>query len=152
VEETGVLEETRTIELQVPSKAGYERVAMDAAGAAARLMGFAPSRVEDLRTAVSEACINAMEHGHQFNAAMKVVVILTMHDEALEVEIADKGQGCPDVVEPPDIKRKFEGEQPSRGWGMFLIKALMDEVDINVRSEIGNVTRMVVRLAPPVVA
>ena len=140
--------EIRSIELRLASKVGYERVAMEAAGAAAKLMGFHTSRVEDLRTAVSEACINAMEHAHQFNAATKVVVALTIGDTSLQIDVADQGKGIPEKVEPPDLRRKFSGEQEVRGWGIFLIKALMDEVQFNVRSDIGNVTRMVIRLEP----
>jgi serine/threonine-protein kinase RsbW len=140
--------EQRTIELQLPSSLGYERVAMEAVGAAAKLMGFHAARVEDLRTAVSEACINAMEHGHQFNAATKVVVALTLGDTSLQIDVADKGKGTPDRIQPPDLTKMFSGEQQVRGWGMFLIKALMDEVQFNVRSDLGNVTRMVIRLEP----
>jgi serine/threonine-protein kinase RsbW len=141
--------ETRTIQLRLPSKLGYERVAMDAAGAAAKLMGFHVSRVEDLRTAVSEAIINAMEHAHKFNAKTKVVVGLTIGEDSLLVDVADQGNGMPESVVTPDITSKFEGEQGPRGWGMFLIKSLMDEVHFNVNSEQGNLTRMVIRLDPP---
>jgi len=138
--------EVRTIQLQLPSRLGYERVAMDAAGAAAKLMGFHISRVEDLRTAVSEACINAMEHAHQYNATMKVVVALVIGSSSLQIDVADQGKGMPESVESPDLTKKFSGEQTARGWGVFLIKSLMDEVQFNVRSEMGNVTRMVIRL------
>jgi serine/threonine-protein kinase RsbW len=138
----------RTIELHLPSRLGYERVAMDAAGSAARLMGFHQSRIEDLRTAVSEACINAMEHAHEFNAATKVVVALNIGDADLTIDVADQGEGIPESVESPDIKQKITGEQNARGWGIFLIRSLMDEAEFNVRSEYGNATRMLIRLDP----
>lgn len=138
-----------TVELQVPSTAGYERVAMDAAASVARLVGFRQSRIEDLKTAVAEACINAMEHAHKFNEAMKVVVALTVQDSTLRIDVVDQGSGMQNNPTDPDISRKFSGEQAARGWGMFLIKALMDEVEFNVRSELGNVTRMIIRLEPP---
>ena len=53
-----------TVELKIPSELGYEKVAMAAAGSVAKKMGFTADRVDDLKTAVSEACINAIEHGH----------------------------------------------------------------------------------------
>lgn len=138
----------RAIELQLPSQLGYERVAMDAAAAAAKLIGFHQSRIDDLRTAVAEACINAIEHGHKFNAAMKVVVVFDIGDEHLQIDVTDQGDGPPESIESPDIGKKIAGEQEARGWGMFLIKALMDEVEFNVHSERGNATRMVIRLDP----
>lgn len=141
--------EGMTIELHVPSTNGYERVAMDTAAAAARLMGFQQPRIDDLRTAVAEACINAMEHAHEFNAAMKVVVALTIQDSSLQIDVTDQGNGVAIYPDPPDIERKLAGQQTTRGWGVFLIRSLMDEVQFNVRSERGNVTRMVIRLEPP---
>ena len=140
--------EVKTIELQLPSRLGYERVAMDAAGAAAKLVGFHNARIEDLRTAIAEACINAMEHAHKFNSAMKVIVALNLDDEQLSIDIADQGAGPISKVEHPDIEKKFAGDQDTRGWGMYLIKALMDEVQFNVKSEHGYAMRMVIRLDP----
>jgi len=35
-------------------------------------MGFSDDRIEDLMTAVDEACINAIEHGNKENANVKV--------------------------------------------------------------------------------
>lgn len=55
-----------TIELHIPSRLGYEKIAMNTAASTARMMGFSDERVEDLKTAVAEACINAMEHGNKF--------------------------------------------------------------------------------------
>ncbi len=138
--------EPRTVELQLPSRVGYERVAMDAAGAAARLVGFHKSRVDDLRTAVAEACINAIEHAHEFNARLKVIVAMNIGCDSLQIDVADQGAGVPEVVDIPDIGRKIAGDEPARGWGLFLIHTLMDEVEFNVSSERGRATRMVIYL------
>ena len=53
-----------SVEVRLPSQLGYEKVAMSTAAAVAKLMGFREDRVEDLKTAVAEACINAIEHGN----------------------------------------------------------------------------------------
>ena len=47
------------VELRLPSRLGFEKVAMSTAASLAALMGFEPDRIEDLKTAISEACINA---------------------------------------------------------------------------------------------
>ena len=49
------------------SRMGYEKVAMSTARPVAKLMGFPEDRIEDLKTAVAEACINAIEHGNRLN-------------------------------------------------------------------------------------
>ena len=56
-----------TVEVRLPSRMGYEKVAMSTASAVAKLMGFREDRIEDLKTAVAEACINAIEHGNRLN-------------------------------------------------------------------------------------
>ncbi|MGO4214149.1 ATP-binding protein, partial [Terriglobus sp. YAF25] len=55
------------VEVTLPSELGFEKVAMSTAASMAQLMGFSPDRIEDLKTAVAEACINAIEHGNQMN-------------------------------------------------------------------------------------
>ena len=68
------------IDLSVPSRLGLEQVAVDAAAALAKLMGFSEDRIEDLKTAVEEACINSIEHGNKENANIKVLVELIADD------------------------------------------------------------------------
>lgn len=45
----------QTIEVSLPNKLGYERIAMECSASFARIVGFVQERVEDLKTAVSEA-------------------------------------------------------------------------------------------------
>ena len=58
---------TATVEVRLPSRLGYEKVAMSTAASVAKLMGFREDRIEDLKTAIAEACINAIEHGNRQN-------------------------------------------------------------------------------------
>lgn len=134
------------IELAVPSRLGLERVAVDAAAALASLMGFSDDRIEDLKTAVEEACINSIEHGNQENANIKVLVEFIADDSKLQVDIHDHGKLIWERVEKPDIDAKMAGKQTARGWGLFLIQELMDEVEFDWNPETGNVTRMVIHL------
>src|SRR6476661_8303915 len=50
----------RLVELRIPSIFGYEKVAMVTVMAVAARLGMSGERAEDLRTAVAEACINAI--------------------------------------------------------------------------------------------
>jgi serine/threonine-protein kinase RsbW len=43
------------VEVRLPSRLGYEKVAMSTAASVAKLMGFREDRIEDLKTAVAEA-------------------------------------------------------------------------------------------------
>ena len=134
------------IELSVPSRMGLEQVAVDASAALAKLMGFSEDRIEDLKTAVEEACINSIEHGNQENESVKLVVELIADESKLQVDIHDHGKLVQKNVEKPDIDAKMAGKQAARGWGLFLIQELMDEVEFDWNPETGNVTRMVINL------
>ena len=135
----------KKLELHIPSVLGFEKVARDFAAAVAKTMAFPEDRIEDLKTAVAEACLNAMEHGNRLDSSMRVGISLTLDDSTLQVVVRDEGSGVghPDT---PSIDEKIEGETPPRGWGIFLIKSLMDEVQFESAPEGGNVVRMVIHL------
>ncbi len=138
----------RVIELRLPSKLGYERVAMDTASSLARRMGFQPDRVESLKTAVSEAVTNAIEHGNEHDAAMKVVVLLTARAGELIVDVADQGRKPFDhnqTIRRPVIEEVLEQDDKG-GWGIWLIRELMDEVEFSTAPSGGNQIRMVIHL------
>lgn len=133
------------IELKIPSEFGYEKIAMAVAATVAQRMGFPPERIEDLKTAVAEATINAIEHGNQEQAAMTIVVHLNVTDDALEVDVQDSGGGMPVAREEATLEDRLEGRAPSRGWGLFLIQNLVDEVMFRADAD-GHWVRLIVKL------
>jgi serine/threonine-protein kinase RsbW len=118
-----------TVEMRLPTKLGYEKVAMSTAASVAKLQGFPEDRIEDLKTAVAEACINAIEHGNRLDEKLSVGVVLRADSDALEVKVLDDGTGIKKQPAKPDIDRKMHGEEDPRGMGMFLIQALVDEAE-----------------------
>jgi serine/threonine-protein kinase RsbW len=134
------------VRLSLPSALGYERIAMEAAAAMARMMGFASSRVEDLRTAVSETCINAIEHGNKLNAANRMDVLLRPHDQTLIVQVFDNGAGFENSLHAmPQIEKKIRGEENARGLGLFLIEHLVDQVEYKTMPKLGHVTTLTMK-------
>lgn len=135
------------VEIRIPSELGYEKVAMKAGEALASLLGFVPARIEDLKTAISEAVINAIEHGNKLNKELSVVVLMTVNSGRLEIEVHDKGQGIATKKKvAPDIDARIEGIEDARGLGMFLIQQLVDEVEFSHDSAEGSYIRMVVHI------
>jgi len=139
-------EKQKIIEVHIPSIMGYEKVAMESAAAAAKIIGFHHSRIEDLKTAISEACSNAMEHGNRFKKDTAVLVTLKVDKKSLEVNVKDEGRGLNRKIEVPEIEKQINGVEDSRGWGMFLIKNLVDEVEMKKIPAGGNITRMVIHV------
>jgi serine/threonine-protein kinase RsbW len=146
------MDKTRIIELKIPSEMGYEKVARKLAGAVAQQMGFVSERVEDLKTAVAEACLNAIEHGNQCDANTRVLVLLHIEPDRLSIDIRDEGKGGPppEHFPEPDITRKLAGQEPLRHMGMYVIQRLVDEAGF-VEPEMGdgNQFRMVIHLQRP---
>jgi len=135
------------VEVRLPSRMGFEKVAMSTAAAVAKLMGFREDRVEDLKTAVAEACINAIEHGNRLNEKLSVGVVMSVDADTLEVKVMDDGKGMSKQPARPDIDRKMLGEEDPRGMGMFLIQALVDEAEWVAGSEgKSSYVRLVIRL------
>jgi serine/threonine-protein kinase RsbW len=143
-----------TIELHIPSILGWERAAVDLAAGVAGRMGFPADRIEDIKTAVAEATTNAIEHGNALDAGQRVLVVLAPEGESLEIRVRDRSP-APFAPAPagaagaaaPDLEAKVAGQASARGWGMFLIKSLVDEVEF-ASTPRGNVVRMVIHLEP----
>ena len=138
------------VELRLPSRLGYEKVAMSTAASVAKLRGFREERIEDLKTAIAEACINAIEHGNKLNEGLQVGVVLSAAEDALEIKVIDDGRGIKTLPHKPDIDKKIHGEEDPRGMGMFLIQALVDEAEwVAGGNGKSSYVRLVVRLDPP---
>jgi serine/threonine-protein kinase RsbW len=135
-----------SVQVCLPSELGFEKVAMSTAASMAGLMGFSADRIEDLKTAVGEACINAIEHGNQMNSSLSVGVVLSTSDDELEVKVIDDGAGVHSTPHTVDIDRKMHGEEDPRGMGMFLIQALVDEAEWYQGPPGKSFVRLVIRL------
>jgi anti-sigma regulatory factor (Ser/Thr protein kinase) len=94
-------------------------------------LGLPGPTLERLKTAVAEAAMNAMEHGNHYHAELPVVIEVSASDAELSVKITDEGSGPPAFdSETPDLEAKLEGVQTPRGWGLFLIKSMVDEMNV----------------------
>jgi anti-sigma regulatory factor (Ser/Thr protein kinase) len=118
-------------ELSVPSEPGNERLAMETVAEAIRDLDIGGENLERLKTAVAEATMNAMEHGNHYRAELPVLIEVSASDTQLSVKITDEGSGPPAFhAETPDLEAKLEGMQSPRGWGLFLIKNMVDDMDV----------------------
>ena len=138
----------RVVELRIPSELGYEKIAREAVATVADRLNFSEEKVEDIKTAISEACTNAIRYGSGSDARMKVVVILTADEDKLDILIKDPGaSGTPPVnVNIPDINGMVEGKHRLGGMGLYIIRELVDEAGFvePVDEDEGNQFRMVI--------
>jgi anti-sigma regulatory factor (Ser/Thr protein kinase) len=118
-------------EFSVPSEPGNERLAMETVAEAVRDLDIRGENLERLKTAVAEATMNAMEHGNHYRAELPVLIEVSASDTQLSVKITDEGSGPPAFhAETPDLEAKLKGMQTPRGWGLFLIKNMVDDMEV----------------------
>ena len=115
--------------LHLPVVPNVELVAAKAVETLGGALGMHQTRVEAASVAVVEACLNAMEHG-----GGPVIVRLRSKNEAarpcLVVEVEDHGKGFDPERAPQNSPTRVLGRASKRGWGLPLIRELMDEVQI----------------------
>jgi anti-sigma regulatory factor (Ser/Thr protein kinase) len=98
--------------------------------------GYADGDLADIETAVGEALANAAEHGHQLGSGFDVRVYV--EHEQIVIEVQDEGGG---FLSSPD--QALPARDALRGFGIFLMRNLMDDVCFDER---GTRVRLTKRL------
>lgn len=125
------------IKLSVPNKPEYVSVIRLTVSGIANRMGFDIEEIEDIKVAISEACTNAITHGFcqkedNFN------VDFLSGEEKLIIKVYDNGKGClSQNIKTPNLQELKEG-----GLGIFIIKSLMDDVEILSNNGQGTIIKM----------
>ncbi|MDC3415236.1 anti-sigma B factor RsbW [Aquibacillus sp. 3ASR75-11] len=123
------------IEIKVPAKSDYIGVIRLSTSGIANRMGFSIEEIEDLKVAISEAVTNATTHAYERQEEGEVTVGFGLYHDRLEVMVADHG-GSFDLSKVKAVIGPYESTEPIEnlregGFGLFLIEALMDKVEIN---------------------
>lgn len=122
------------IEMKVPAKTEYVGVVRLSTSGIANRMGFNYEEIEDLKVAISEAMSNATTHAYEKDEGGEVTIGFGLYPDRLEVMVADRG-GSFDLnnikadIGPFENNKSIE-EIREGGFGLFLIEALMDKVEI----------------------
>lgn len=115
----------------VASAPGNERQVIQRLGDTVVDLPLPEKRLEDLKTAVGEATMNAMEHGNHYQPELPVTIQVRASQSALSVRITDEGgHTILPESQTPDLEAKLAGLQSPRGWGLFLIKHLVDDMRV----------------------
>src|SRR5690625_2537660 len=132
------MEEFDFIEMEVPAKAEYVGVIRLSISGIASRMGFSYEEIEDLKVAISEAVTNVVSHAYENKVQGEVMIGFGIYDDRLEVMVSDQGDSFKfeeirNRIGPVNIKDKLKEASELRegGFGLFLINALMDKVEIN---------------------
>ena len=118
--------------MALPMVPEMEIEASKTATAIAESMRMSPDRIDEVRMAVVEACINALEHSRAADKEVYVTfeVLGEKDPETLRITVRDTGVGfSPEDLTEPTIEDKLKSQR-KRGWGLKIIRGLMDDVEI----------------------
>ena len=125
------------VELTLPVMQDMELAATKTAEVVANRMGLDEMKTAEINMALIEACINAFEHSKTKD---NVVITYIMEGDTLVIKVGDKGKGFDsEVVAIPNIDEKIKSEH-KRGWGIQLMKELMDTVKFETTEDGTTVT------------
>jgi serine/threonine-protein kinase RsbW len=112
-------------EMIVPMGDDTELIAANAIEEIAKRHHFQPKAINQIKTALVEACINASEHSHSPDG--KIYQKFTVADDKIVITISNRGVKIP-ANKALEITSQIENGEGRRGWGLKLMKTLMDEV------------------------
>lgn len=113
---------------------------------AACIVAFAEQDVEDIGLAVDEACTNVIQHSCEDGTPCAICLTFILAPDRLSVSLTDngqRGQGFDPGVLPPVDTQSYLNNPPKGGFGVHLIKKVMDSVDYSVSPKVDNCLTMV---------
>jgi serine/threonine-protein kinase RsbW len=117
---------SESYELVIPMGDDTEIVAAQTLEVIAERHGFSGKAINQMKTALVEACINAAEHS--LSPDRKTSVSVGFSQGELTIAVANRGIRLPD-------KQATTKSGERRGWGLKLIESLMDAVTIEPRDD-----------------
>jgi serine/threonine-protein kinase RsbW len=133
--------------MEIPMGEDTELIAAHTVEQIARRMEFEPEAINQIKTALVEACINASEHS--LSTERKIYNRFRVEDDKLVVTVSSRGLSAPAAVSENGAsfvehngRESGEGLKGRRGWGLKLIRTLMDDVEFE-RVDDGTRLRMI---------
>jgi serine/threonine-protein kinase RsbW len=151
------VEDANEFVLVLPMGGASELLSANTVEQIARRAQFTPEAINQIKTAIVEACINAAEHS--FSPDRKIYQRFRVEDDKLVITVASRGIVPSNIESRNGTISSLESKEPAdgsvsdsadeygsadeqrRGWGLKLIQTLMDEVEFE-RVDEGTSLRM----------
>lgn len=133
----------------IRSEEGNESAAIAKVSQTVGALHLDPAALERLKTAVGEIVMNAIEHGNENHSELPVDVSVLSTETSVTVRVSDRGGGkeMPKTT-TPDIEAKLAGDQAPRGWGLFLVEQMVDDLRVEQDGQTRTVEFVIEREHP----
>ena len=126
------------VDLSIPMLPDMELTAITVAESLGVFIGLDTNKIDEVKMALIEACINAFEHSK--SAERRINLNFQITDKGMRISISDGGDGFDfDEAMARIAEKRNKGQK--RGWGLTLMSELMDEVEVDT-SEAGTLVTM----------
>lgn len=139
------------VRLNIPALPRYVSIARAMAATLAKMSGFGTEKINEIISAVGEACINAVQHAYRENGVgyytgADIDIRFITYPTELVIVVRDMGVGFNPVFVENYITRS-DAERPDKvRMGLFIITQMMDAVEIDSGISRGTQVRMTKRL------
>jgi len=122
-----------TLDLRLPARPESVAHARRRVRELANGLGLSESRADDLRTVVSEACMNAAVHAYDGDSPGEFEVSARPIDGEIEVTVSDRGSG---------IRPQAAGRPSAGSLGILVMARLAESLEIRTGPEGGTIVRL----------
>jgi serine/threonine-protein kinase RsbW len=133
----------KTYRLRIPSQTDNLEIIREFVAKIAGKYGFDDDDISKIELAVDEACANVIKHAYGNDQHKPIDIVIKADERKLTVIVTDKGKGFdPRSMKAPDMK-EYLAEMRVGGLGLYLMEALMDEVDFDIKPGKRNQVKLV---------
>jgi serine/threonine-protein kinase RsbW len=108
-------------EIVIPMDENTEMIAAHTVEEITRRHGYSAKAINQIKTAIVEACINASEHG--LSPDRRIYQKFAVDPDKITITVSNRGVRLADKPASQHVE-----DQGRRGWGLKLMAGLMDEV------------------------
>lgn len=120
---------SRDVDLVIPTAPEMELTATNVAEAVGEFMRLDEEKIEEIKMALIEACINAIEHSKSEDG--RINISFDIGQDELTIRISDHGKGFDVRKVRDELKKRRESGVRKRGWGLTIMEELMDDVQVD---------------------
>ncbi|MCI0494517.1 ATP-binding protein [candidate division KSB1 bacterium] len=130
-------------QLKIPSITDNLELIRMIVSTVAEKVGFNPDDVSKIELAVDEACANVIKHAYSKDQLQPIDLVIEIDYKKMAIVVTDHGKGFDFTKMPQTDVKEYLAEMRVGGLGIYLMKALMDEVEFNSQPGMKTQVKMV---------